>query len=263
MTRIQRKVELLQAEVDKDHQSFFRLLVDGQSIKYVTIDPGFYSGDDMCFGPSLVSLLPTLPAGDWNDGLVTKSETNGQPHFAHAIRTAFRGVENIWHETSVDYMNIVVGDKLRTGIYEVKSPLFNNDLIVAKFARFDWEITYLENETTAYQWLESHNIGPRFLGHLTEDGRAIGFLIEHIKNARHAGPQDLEPCRAALSQLHRLGIRHGDTNRFNFLIRGSAAVLIDFDSARKCDDQHALVEELEHLPNSLADLSRRGGGGLV
>jgi tRNA A-37 threonylcarbamoyl transferase component Bud32 len=81
--------------------------------------------------------------------------------------------------------------------------------------------------------------------------------------ARHAGPQDLESSRKALSRLHRLGIRHGDTNRFNFLIRDSQAVLIDFDSARKCDDQDALLKELEHLPNSLEDLSRRGGGGLL
>ncbi|KAJ5346786.1 uncharacterized protein N7506_000039 [Penicillium brevicompactum] len=262
MTRNQMKIELLQAEVDENDQSFFRLLVDGRNIKYVTIDPGLYSADDMCFGPSLVSLLPALPAGDWNDGLVTKNESNGQPHFAYAIRTAFPGVENTWNETYVDYSEIVVGEKLRTGIYEVKCHLFN-DVVVVKFARFDWEIPYLESETTAYQWIEGYRIGPQFLGHLTEDGRVIGFLMERIKDARHAGPQDLESCRKALSRLHRLGIQHGDTNRFNFLIRDSQAVLIDFDSARKCDDQDALLKELEHLPNSLEDLSRRGGGGLL
>jgi tRNA A-37 threonylcarbamoyl transferase component Bud32 len=87
--------------------------------------------------------------------------------------------------------------------------------------------------------------------------------MERIKDARHAGPQDLESCRKALSRLHCLGIHHGDTNRFNFLIRGSQAVLIDFDSARKCGDPDALQKELEHLPNSLEDLSRRGGGGLL
>jgi predicted Ser/Thr protein kinase len=262
MTRNQMEIELLQAEVDENDQSFFRLLVNGRNIKYVTIDPGLYSADDMCFGPSLVSLLPALPAGDWNDGLVTKNESNGQPHFAYAIRTAFPGVENTWNETYVDYSEIVVGEKLRTGIYEVKCNLFN-DVVVVKFARFDWEIPYLESETTAYQWIEGYGIGPQFLGHLTEDGRVIGFLMERIKDARHAGPQDLESCRKALSRLHCLGIRHGDTNRFNFLIRDSQVVLIDFDSARKCDDQDALLKELEHLPNSLEDLSRRGGGGLL
>lgn len=59
MTRNKMRIELLQAEVDENDQSFFRLLVNDRNIKYVTIDPGLYSVDDVYFGPSLVSLLPT------------------------------------------------------------------------------------------------------------------------------------------------------------------------------------------------------------
>ncbi|BDD61734.1 hypothetical protein MAP00_006762 [Monascus purpureus] len=77
--------------------------------------------------------------------------------------------------------------------------------VVAKFARFYWEIQYLENETTAYQWIDGHDIGPRFLGHLVEDGRVIGVLIERVRNARHAGIEDLEVCQKALSRLHSWG----------------------------------------------------------
>lgn len=55
------KVEVLQAEVDEDDQSFFRLRVDGRAIKYLTVEPGLYSAEDMCFGPSLLSRLPDLP----------------------------------------------------------------------------------------------------------------------------------------------------------------------------------------------------------
>ncbi|KAK2739461.1 hypothetical protein FQN57_006590 [Myotisia sp. PD_48] len=97
----------------------------------------------------------------------------------------------------------------------------------------------MENETTAYQCIDGKGFAPRFLGHLTEGGRVIGFLIEYITGARHAGPQDLPSCRQSLSELHRLGIRHGDTNRFNFLVCGSKAILIDLNTARKCDDQGA------------------------
>ncbi|KAJ5124884.1 uncharacterized protein N7515_008709 [Penicillium bovifimosum] len=232
-------IELLQAEADENDQSYFRLLVNGR-IKYVTIDPGLYNVEDMCFGPSLISLLPLY-------------------QLANGILDC---VQNVWHETSVEYTELEVGEKLRTGIYEVKCHLFNEPVVI-KFARFDWEIQYLENETTAYQWIEGYEIGPRFLGHLREDGRVIGFLMERIKDARHAGPQDLEACRQVLARLHDLGIHHGDTNRFNFLVRGSMAVLIDFDSARKCDDRDALVREMELLPDSLGDLSRGGGGGLL
>ncbi|KAJ5898871.1 hypothetical protein N7495_003615 [Penicillium taxi] len=190
--------------------------------------------------------------------MVTKNEQTGQPHFDDARRTAFPGVKNTWNGTSVDYMDIQVGDKLTTGIYEVRCPRFD-EVVVAKFARFEWEILYLESETMAYQWIEGNNIGPRFLGHLMEHGRVIGFLMERIKNVQHASIEDLESCQKTLSRLHSLGIRHGDINRFNFLIRDSTAVLIDFETAQKYVDQDALLKELEDLPNSLEDLSGRGG----
>lgn len=68
----------------------------------------------------------------------------------------------------------MVGEKLRTGVYEVTCPRFDT-FVVAKFARFEWEIQYLENETVAYEWIDGRKIGPRFLGHLTEGDRVIGF----------------------------------------------------------------------------------------
>jgi predicted Ser/Thr protein kinase len=258
----QKKIELLQAEAEENDQSFFRLLVDGRAIKYITIEPGLYSVEDMCFGPSLVSLLPELPPGDWNDGLVAREGGNGAPRFTRTARTAFASVRNTWHNTFVDYLEIVVGRKLRTGVYEVSCPLFNK-VVVAKFARFDWEVQYMENETTAYQWIGGYDIGPRFLGHLTEEGRVIGFLMKRIPAERHAGPQDLESCQEALSRLHDLGIQHGDINRFNFLICQSKAVLVDFDTAQKCDNLDLLLEELEDLPLRLNDPSNRGGGGAL
>ncbi|KAE8404595.1 alpha-galactosidase A precursor [Aspergillus pseudonomiae] len=258
----QPKIDVLQAEVDENDQSFFRLLVDGRAVKYITVEPGLYSVEDMCFGPSLISILPELPPGDWNDGLVARDANDGQPQFAYARRTQFPGVRNTWHGTYVDYMDLSIGRKLRMGIYEVKCSSFDN-VVVAKFARFPWEIQYIENETTAYQWISGHDIGPRFLGHLTEHGRVIGFLMEYIPNARHAGAEDVQSCREVLSRLHGLGVRHGDTNRFNFLICNSKAVLIDFDTARKCDDPNVLLLEEQNLSACLEDISTRGGGGLL
>lgn len=254
------RVELLQAEVAEDDESYFRILVDGRSVKYITIEHGLYSEEDMCFGPSLAVILPDLPPGDWNDGLVAKNPETGHPHFARAVRTEFPSVTSLWHNTRIDYQDIVVGEKIRTGIYEITCAQFDVP-VVAKFARFEWEIQYLENETAAYEWIGTRDICPQFLGHLTEDGRVIGFLMERITNVRHAGPEDLTPCQQALSQIHQLGIRHGDINRFNFLIRGSKAILLDLDTAQKCDDQNALQEEFENLAGSLKDTSYGGGGG--
>lgn len=115
----------------------------------------------------------------------------------------------------------------------------------------------------AYEWIDGHEIGPRFLGHLTEDGRVIGFLMERVTGARHANLQDLIVCQKTLLRLHELKIYHGDTNRFNFLVCDTITVLIDFDSARKCDDEHLLKQEMENLPRRLQDTSRKGGGGVL
>lgn len=259
--RNQRKIELLQAEVDEHDESYFRLLVDDVSIKYLTIETGIFSVEDMCFGPVLATILPEFPTGDWNDGLVAKG-AHGEPHFARVNLTQFPSVQNTWHGTYVDFLELSIKQRLHTGIYEVKHPMFDH-LVVVKFARFHWEIQYLENETTAYEWLSGHNIGPRFLGHLTENGRVIGFLMERITDARHATIEDTETCRTALSRLHDLGIRHGDVNRFNFLIRNSQAILMDFDTTRKCEDRDLLLQEFESLTASFEDLSARGGGGLL
>lgn len=115
------------------------------------------------------------------------------------------------------------------------------------FARFEWEIQYLENETTAYEW----------------DDRVLGFLMERIRCAQHAGPDDLAAFQDVIQRLHNLGIHHGDTNQFNFIIRDPKAVLIDFDSARKCNDQDALRKEFEGLSGCLQETSQAGGGGVL
>ena len=73
----------------------------------------------------------------------------------------------------------------------IQRSLLVNGIKCYMFARFDWEIQYIENETTRI----NHDVGPRFLGHLTEDGRAIGFLMERITNARHAALRTLSPAR--------------------------------------------------------------------
>jgi predicted Ser/Thr protein kinase len=193
---------------------------------------------------------------------VTKQSETGEPYFARATRTSFPGVKNTWHNTFVDYLDLGEARRLRTGVYEVKCPQFEEHVVV-KFARFDWEIGYIEGEMAGYQLIEGYEIGPRFLGHLTEDGRVIGFLMKRIANARHAGPQDLDICQQTLTRLHDLGIKHGDVNRFNFMIRDSRAILIDFDTARKCDDSMLLAEETQNLLEALEFSSDKGGGGYL
>jgi serine/threonine protein kinase len=146
---------------------------------------------------------------------------------------------------------------LLPNVYEATTPRFDVPVIV-KFARFPWEIDCYDQETEAYSWIEGHDIGPEFLGHVTEGERVIGFLLQRVYG-RHAGPTDLQHCRTVVSNLHSLGIHHGDLNKHNFLLQPSRSYLIDFEASRKVDDQQALISELESLEGKICSDSRRGG----
>ena len=254
-------VEVLHVEADPDDQSEFRILVDGKFTKYLTIDRGVYDVNDMCFAPSLISMLPPLPPGDWNEGHISQSVTKRQPYFASSTKVELPSVTSLWHPLRISHLDLLIERRLRSNICEVKCPQLDGstNTVVAKFARFAWEIPQFERETAAYQWIDGHQIGPKFLGHISEEGRVIGFLIELILDARHAAPQDLPACQAALSRLHALGFKHGDINRHNILIRDGKATLIDFDNTSRCDNVEALSEEFQRLAGALGDISGKGG----
>jgi hypothetical protein len=112
---------------------------------------------------------------------------------------------------------------------------------VIKFARFPWELQCYESGTRIYERIDGQAIGPLFLGHLTEEGRVIGLVIEYIKYARHARPR----CCGGLSKCIKEAasarpFTHGDVNRHNFLVREAdgrkTVTLIDFESASDCTD---------------------------
>lgn len=258
MAQPPRALELLQALVDQDEDSELRFLVDGKHIKYITIGPGVFTNDEMCFGPDITRLLPALPTGDWNYGYVTLDSQTSQPHFAQAIKKEMEGIENLWHPTTVDYLELAIGHKMRSGVYEVASPKFPTT-VVLKFATFEHEIHYLDGETAVYEWIEGQGVGPKFLGHVSEEGRVIGSLVEKIEHARHAKIFDHAACAKALADLHRLGLLHGDTNKHNFLINSVGVTLIDFDTTRECDDPEAFKAEMEGLTAQLNEHTGRGG----
>ncbi|KAL7926376.1 alpha-galactosidase A precursor [Trichoderma austrokoningii] len=251
-------LQLLQASVDPDDESEFRLLVDNKQIKYITIDAGIFDQEDMCFEPSLVSLLPPFPPGDWNQGRISRNPRTGDPHFSAAMRINLPGITKIWHHIQIDHLELRMGQKLRSNVYEATCPRFSSP-IIAKFARFPWEVPLLEAETAAYEWIEGHQIGPDFLGHLAEEGRVIGFVIARVAHCHHAAPEDLPLCRQALSKLHQIGIKHGDTNKHNFLIQEGKVTLIDFDNASRAASAEELETELHGLRDQLGDMSGKGG----
>ncbi|THX74173.1 hypothetical protein D6D05_07086 [Aureobasidium pullulans] len=203
-------IRLLDASVDDETVSDLRILIDLRHIKYITVDPGVYDIDTMCFEPYLIPALPPipkLPMEDWNSAHISHHPSDGKPHFSRVTNDPLPSIAQPWHPARI----------------------------------------------------QGHGIAPAFLAHLTEEGRIIGFVMEHIANARHAEPEDLPLCQETLLRLHRLGIKHGDVNKHNILVRDSTAILIDYDNALRGQEADVLNEEFLSLDAELRDTSGRGG----
>jgi len=203
----------------------------------------------------ILPFLKLCSPSKWNLGHIAKSEDNISPHFSWTIQRTFSSIQHTWHSVFVDYLSLTMVEMLLPNVYIATTPRFDVPVIV-KFARFPWERDYYDQETQAYSWIEGHDIGPEFLGHVTEGERVIGFLLQKVYG-HHARHSDLELCRTAVSSLHSLGIYHGDLNKHNFLVQPSRAYLIDFKASRKVDDQEALISELEGLEAKISSDSRR------
>lgn len=115
-------------------------------------------------------------------------------HTLRAIKKQLPRVACRGHPTYIDNLELVYGQKLRTGVYEVTCPRFDT-VVVAKSARFAWETPALHAGCTAYQWIESRDICPKLNSILVEEGRVLGFLMENIVDSRHADTEDLEMCQ--------------------------------------------------------------------
>ncbi|KAL2185709.1 hypothetical protein L209DRAFT_756948 [Thermothelomyces heterothallicus CBS 203.75] len=115
----------------------------------------------------------------------------------------------------------------------------------------------IDNETRAYRIIQERDPGlaPRFLAHVTENGsRVVGFLLEHVPDAREAGPADSDRCRAVLGRLHALGIAKRGLSRHSFLVKGDGEVLVrgPFDGPPEEASEEMLRAEMESLERVLA-----------
>lgn len=253
------QIEILNQEINPEDKtpSYYRILVNRKHFKYITIDPGIYEVGVLCFPPVLIAKLPPFPEGEWNCGRISQTVGNPTPFFSETIKKTLPSISPLWHPKSYEYLSLQIGERLRSNVYMASSPQFEKP-VVAKFARFYWEVGYYIAETQVYSWIDGYNIGPEFLGYLTEDGRVIGFLIEYI-DGHHATSSDLPACKAIVRELHGLSIVHGDSNKHNFLISKKGAVLIDFETATRSDNGEAMEKEGKGLEGQLLDKSGNGG----
>ena len=230
--------------------TYYRLSENGDRIVYISVDAGVYDEHDYCFPHVLLDLLPRFPSGDWNRGHITRTEERPKPHFAWTTSADLPGITPMWHSRQIEFSRLEICTKVMPNVAEASHPELGD--VIAKYARFEWEVASNQSETEVYHWLHGHNMGPNFLGHLTEGGRVIGFLLQKL-NGRRAGFQDLARCEDVVRKLHALDILHGDVNRHNFLVNEEHVVLIDFETSVRSQDDGEKTKELQSLKKELLD----------
>ncbi|KAJ9614884.1 hypothetical protein H2204_014323 [Knufia peltigerae] len=267
------RIQILNVEVDPENISYYRILVDGTSFKYVTIDAGVYDPEDMTWDRMIIPQLPPLPEGDWNEGHIANHPEQGTPYFSRYAKVELPTIVSIWSPVQIDWLDLEHSERIRSNIWVVHlkkdvAGMRAGQEVLIKFARFPWEMQYFESETKIYERLDKQKgvgIAPQFLGHLTEGGRPMGLVIEYIKDARRADPDDLDECCNALKKFHLLGLLHGDVNRHNFLVREAAdggpktVTIIDLESAEECTDGEAFEREMKTLLDELNATDGKGG----
>lgn len=250
-------------EVDDDDsfESEYRVRI-GNKVKYLTISPQTYDRDILSF--PLQSLRDLPYDEEWTVAHVSRDKTSGDLTTTFSSQ-AFKGVNCQWHDTVVDCLVLEKVEQLTAMTFEATShstlplTLPSPATIIAKIARFEWEIPRIEQETRAYQLLEGSGLAPRFLGHIHENGRIMGFLLEKIEG-RSASIQDLSICEETLGKLHKMGCTHGDVNRYNFLVTEGRVKLLDFECFIKDASPVSMREEMESLRTEITEESGRGGG---
>ncbi|KAF3922619.1 hypothetical protein AA313_de0209521 [Arthrobotrys entomopaga] len=253
------QIEILSQEVDIDNEqpSYYRMLDGSKYFRYITIEAHTFDEEDLSFPPALLQKLPAFPTGDWNCGRIAQAE-NGVPYFVETTKQKLPSIDYIWHEKSFDYLSLQMKKRLGANVYLVTTPHPENRDVIAKFARFPWEVEHYALETKCYEWIKGHGIGPEFLGYLTEDGRVIGFLMEKLEG-QHATITDLPACKEVVGRLHAVGIMHGDLNKHNFLVTEKGARIIDFETAKLSSDREKMDKEAQTLEEELLDESGKGG----
>ncbi|OTA78342.1 hypothetical protein M434DRAFT_402234 [Hypoxylon sp. CO27-5] len=253
-------IEIL-SQCINDENGYYRLRVDS-TVHYLIIPSGVFDEDTMCRPYLLIPRLPDFPDSPWTTMTLSRGEDGS---LTSTISTdPLPEIQTAWHPQRVDVLSLKRTRRFRSGVHEVQ---YDGGVAIAKIACFNWDIARVERETWAYsviahdqsQHPDESSISPDFLGHLTENSRIMGFLLQKV-DGEPACIDDLVNCEALLRRLHSLGLIHGDVNRHNFLVdRASGGItrLIDFEHAEEFDKRSAEAE-LQSLPAELADETGRG-----
>lgn len=260
--------EILATNNGKD-PCIMRLLVkevgsssEKQAIKYIRVEDGALPNGWRNPWNSLYQTLPLLPSGIWNVADLCKPQEGSQLAYSNLRAIQWYHPVQPWHDTIVDYFDLDkelllpfmhAKNRRADTLWLVRHVLFGSRLVLMKIAETPNDMETIAQETEVYHTIQGTSIAPAFLGHIREEGRIVGFLVEYLDACTHPEGKDYDACRLALSNLHACGYLHGDIHTGNILVRpdGTAALLIDFEFSQRCDDKIKFEQELEELRQNL------------
>lgn len=207
---------------------------------------------------------PSFPKNaGWPDRSKPAKESGVSAHSTNThnqSHTPFRQwqtLESAWHPRLVAIDDLIPMKALQPGRLEVvQHPDFGTSPILMKIAD--------AHEAKMYRLLSNLGVTPQFLGHVTEgvgdNHSVIGFITEYVQPRRSAAKERKrtitrrEACLAALRQIHRHGIAHGDAHEGNCLARGDGtAVLVDFELSLESGGRAEFDRDLWIMDHTVED----------
>lgn len=210
-----------------------------------------------------VPLPATIGGQPWNAAdLVT---TEDQPQLTNPRIQQPPGIVIPWHPRTLDVADFTTraplpgleGGMFRSdGLRIVTHPCMGDRAVLMKIAPSTLDPSCLEGiatESQVYQAMDGRALTPVFLGHVVENGRVVGFVLEYIDDGHEpASAADVRACEKVLNDFHRAGYLHGDLSEDNFIVRADGtAVILDFEYSSQCSSQEELAEEADYLRKSL------------
>jgi hypothetical protein len=226
------KVLAIQREVADRGHSLRVLVNDGEqkAIKYVFLESAALPADYHSRSKPVSINLPRLRLGDWDEAYIHLDRHTRTYSISNTTRRSHLELMGFWHPRKIDYLEFTKVETLQPDRLQVVTHADFDAPVLIKIASFPSDVPSLKREAMSYRLLQGSGATPEYLGHVTENGRAIGFISEYIEEVLSIRGRNKQGCLAALHSLHQRGIAHGDAHDGNCLIRkNGSSVLIDFE----------------------------------
>ena len=236
----------------------------GQNVRYLSINSQGIFPEAILEDPArLLAHLPELPDARYNR-IHLRRRSNRELQYERYWTEEMPEVKTKWHRNLVDVTTLETLHVFTERVREVRLP--SGGRAIAKIANWPHQVMEMNAESHAYRLLTERQrpdhppLAPKVLGHLTENGRLVGLLLEKIVGRLPQGNQPLDgphatnghhdfvDCETALERLHDMHLAHGDVGGGNFIIEAGSgrARPIDFEwalpltSERKAKDMSSL-----------------------